>query len=192
MLTDDTDPQEAAITQELEALARAVALARQYATNMPDLAKAIRTATKAIEAVDPQAVSAAARTIRDTLPTMIKLSPATQSAIDRLGTAGTVTLPKLVGENEIAPVAASPDDRPGRRPVGDTVSQTPIMTSTDLGGLVKQARERRNLSQQTFADLAGVGRRFVSELENGKPTLEFDKVAKVARAAGLSLFAVPR
>ncbi|WP_436112671.1 helix-turn-helix transcriptional regulator [Neorhizobium tomejilense] len=54
--------------------------------------------------------------------------------------------------------------------------------------MVRHAREERRLTQQAFADLAGVGRRFISELENGKTTLEFDKVLKVARAAGISLF----
>ncbi|KJF71463.1 MULTISPECIES: type II toxin-antitoxin system Y4mF family antitoxin [unclassified Rhizobium] len=59
----------------------------------------------------------------------------------------------------------------------------------DLGRMVRRLRESRKLSQQEFADLAGVGRRFLSELENGKPTLEFEKVLQVARAAGISLFA---
>ncbi|WP_293409962.1 helix-turn-helix transcriptional regulator [Neorhizobium sp. SHOUNA12A] len=59
-------------------------------------------------------------------------------------------------------------------------------TPEDLGRMVRHAREERRLTQQAFADLAGVGRRFISELENGKTTLEFDKVLKVARAAGIS------
>lgn len=57
----------------------------------------------------------------------------------------------------------------------------------DIGGLVRAKRKHLKLSQQEFADLAGVGRRFVSELENGKGSLEFDKVLSVARAAGLDL-----
>lgn len=67
-----------------------------------------------------------------------------------------------------------------------------IASSEDLGLLVRRARERRGLSQQHFADLAGVGRRFVSELENGKATLELGKVLKVAHAAGLSILARSR
>lgn len=64
-----------------------------------------------------------------------------------------------------------------------------IKSPEDLGLLIRKARERRDQSQQNFADLAGVGRRFVSELENGKATLELGKVLKVMRAAGLSIFA---
>ena len=62
-----------------------------------------------------------------------------------------------------------------------------IHNTEDLGQMVKRVRERRKQSQQEFADLAGVGRRFLSELENGKQTLEFAKVLQVAHAAGLSL-----
>jgi y4mF family transcriptional regulator len=64
-----------------------------------------------------------------------------------------------------------------------------ISSPADLGQLVRQAREERKLSQQDFADLAGVGRRFLSELENGKATLELGKVLKVLQAAGFDLFA---
>jgi y4mF family transcriptional regulator len=65
---------------------------------------------------------------------------------------------------------------------------TKIASMNDLGGLVKAARLARKLSQQEFADQAGVGRRFVSELENGKATLQFDKVIAVAASVGIELF----
>jgi transcriptional regulator with XRE-family HTH domain len=48
------------------------------------------------------------------------------------------------------------------------------------------------LSQGEFAAHAGVGRRFVSELECGKASLEFDKVLACAAAAGVDIFARPR
>lgn len=59
----------------------------------------------------------------------------------------------------------------------------------DIGALVQKARKARGFSQQDLAQRAGVGRRFVSELENGKPTLEFARVIQVTRAAGVDLFA---
>jgi HTH-type transcriptional regulator/antitoxin HipB len=64
---------------------------------------------------------------------------------------------------------------------------TEIQTTADLGQLVRRAREDKGLTQQEFADLTGVGRRFVSELENGKPTIEFGKALKVALGAGISI-----
>ena len=48
------------------------------------------------------------------------------------------------------------------------------------------------MSQANFADLAGVGRRFLSELEAGKPTLEIGKVLLVLTAAGIELVARDR
>ena len=64
-----------------------------------------------------------------------------------------------------------------------------ITSAHDLGQLVREARQHRKLSQQAFADLVGVGRRFISELENGKATLEFDKVLQVASATGIDVLA---
>lgn len=81
--------------------------------------------------------------------------------------------------------------------LGDTIHTVPsklskITTAVDIGRLVLAARQKQALSQQSFADLAGVGRRFISELENGKATLEFDKVLQVAAAIGIDLFAKER
>jgi len=57
----------------------------------------------------------------------------------------------------------------------------------ELGKVIRGARKSKGLTQQKFADLAGVGRRFLSELEQGKQTLEIGKVIKVASAAGIQL-----
>jgi len=61
-----------------------------------------------------------------------------------------------------------------------------------LGHLVAERRKALKLSQQNFADLAGVGRRFVSELEGGKPTVELAKVLQVLQALGIDLAATVR
>lgn len=67
---------------------------------------------------------------------------------------------------------------------------TSLVTSAEtLGARIRRAREGRGLSQVKLAEEAGVGRRFVSELENGKSSLEFDKVLQVAAAAGVELMA---
>ena len=57
----------------------------------------------------------------------------------------------------------------------------------ELGVAIRNVRKSKRLTQQSFADLAGVGRRFISELEQGKQTLEVGKVFKVASAAGIQL-----
>lgn len=67
-----------------------------------------------------------------------------------------------------------------------------IETAADLGQLVRSARKRMGMTQQRFADLAGVGRRFLSELEGGKASLEIGRVLAVCKAAGIDLYARPR
>jgi y4mF family transcriptional regulator len=67
-----------------------------------------------------------------------------------------------------------------------------VALPADLGRLVRTARKNMKLTQQRFADLAGVGRRFISELEAGKATLELGKALEVCRAAGIDVFARPR
>ena len=67
-----------------------------------------------------------------------------------------------------------------------------IKSPADLGAFIKVARKSKKLTQQEFADLSGVGRRFVVECEAGKPRLEFAKVLQVAAAAGIDIFAIKR
>ena len=50
--------------------------------------------------------------------------------------------------------------------------------------LVKARRKRLGLTQQTLAERAGVGLRFVRELEQGKQTLRLDKVNRVLAMFG--------
>lgn len=66
-------------------------------------------------------------------------------------------------------------------------STTTFRDVAELGKAIREVRKKKGLTQQQFADLAGVGRRFLSELESGKPTLEVGKVLKVTAAAGIQL-----
>ena len=70
-----------------------------------------------------------------------------------------------------------------------TIIAPRIESSGDLGRLVKEARISMGLSQQSFADLASVGRRFLGELESGKQSVELGKVLAVCKAAGIDLLA---
>jgi y4mF family transcriptional regulator len=45
----------------------------------------------------------------------------------------------------------------------------------------RQLRKQARLTQEELADRAGVGLRFVRELERGKQTVRLDKVNKVLR-----------
>lgn len=79
-----------------------------------------------------------------------------------------------------------------RRGVAPASDQALIPNAAALGRHVRAARESMDKSQQELAALSGVGRRFVSELENGKPTLEIGKVFAVLNACGIDLFAKAR
>ncbi len=53
-----------------------------------------------------------------------------------------------------------------------------------LASFVKQRRRALSLTQPDLANRAGVGLRFIRELEQGKPTLRLDKVNQVLALFG--------
>lgn len=58
----------------------------------------------------------------------------------------------------------------------------------DLGVIVQTLRKQKKLTQKEAAAFCGVGTRFLSELENGKPSLETEKVLHVIQAFGLNVY----
>lgn len=60
-----------------------------------------------------------------------------------------------------------------------------------LSEFVKQKRKLLNLTQQDLADKAGVGLRFIRDLEQGKATLRMDKVNQVLILFGKELGPIP-
>ncbi len=74
--------------------------------------------------------------------------------------------------------------RSGRSPdVKNAIEQSPEL----VGQFVRERRQASSLTQQELGELAGVGTRFVSELERGKPTLRMDAVNRVLRVFGQML-----
>ena len=59
-----------------------------------------------------------------------------------------------------------------------------IQNIVELGTIVKAKRKNMQLTQASLAALCNVGTRFISELENGKTTLEINKVLKVVQGLG--------
>lgn len=90
------------------------------------------------------------------------------------------------------PASSAPASVSPTTPKASPPAARPIASAGDLGAMIKAVRQAQGRTQQQFADLAGVGRRFLSEMENGKPTLEFGKVLLVAAAAGIDLVAIGR
>jgi len=61
------------------------------------------------------------------------------------------------------------------------------MATEKLANEVRARRRELGLRQDDLADLAGVSERFVFALENGKQTVQLDKVLAVLNALGLHL-----
>lgn len=61
----------------------------------------------------------------------------------------------------------------------------------ELSSFVKEKRKSVKLTQPELAEKAGVGLRFVRELEQGKESLRMDKVNQVLRLFGYEVGAVP-
>ncbi|WP_333696248.1 helix-turn-helix transcriptional regulator [Flavobacterium sp.] len=62
---------------------------------------------------------------------------------------------------------------------------------TDLSKHIKLKRKQNKLTQPELALKAGVGLRFVRDLEQGKNTLRMDKVNDVLRLFGETLGPIP-
>ena len=62
----------------------------------------------------------------------------------------------------------------------------------DLISFIKERRKSVNLTQAELAEKAGVGLRFIRELEQGKKSLRLDKVNQVLQLFGYEVGAVPK
>jgi y4mF family transcriptional regulator len=61
----------------------------------------------------------------------------------------------------------------------------------ELVEFIKEKRNAVGLTQQELAEKAGVGLRFVRDMEQGKETLRLDKVNQVLKLFGYRIGAVP-
>ena len=71
--------------------------------------------------------------------------------------------------------------------ISPTGNMERITTASDIGMVVRRARKAAGLRQDDLAGLAGVGTRFLIELEAGKPTMRLDKLLAVLAALGITL-----
>jgi y4mF family transcriptional regulator len=62
----------------------------------------------------------------------------------------------------------------------------------NIAGFVKAKRKAVKLTQPELAAKAGVGLRFIRELEQGKASLRLDKVNQVLQLFGYEVGAVPK
>lgn len=67
-----------------------------------------------------------------------------------------------------------------------------IHNAVELGKIVASQRKTQGLTQADLAELALTGTRFISDLENGKGTVQFDKVMHILNLLGLDVMIVGR
>lgn len=66
------------------------------------------------------------------------------------------------------------------------------MTTALLGTKIREARKEKNLTLKQLADICNVGVRFLSELENGKETIELGKVLLVLKRLNVEILLIGR
>ena len=62
-----------------------------------------------------------------------------------------------------------------------------IIAASELGRTIKQVRQQSGLTQETLASVAGVGIRFVRELEAGKETCQLGKALHILQMLGIKV-----
>ncbi len=67
-----------------------------------------------------------------------------------------------------------------------------VQDATDFGHIIRDARKKRGLNQQQLADLIGVSRQWISEVENGKPRAELQLVLTTLNYLQVRLHTDPR
>lgn len=56
-----------------------------------------------------------------------------------------------------------------------------------LGDIIKYHRKKAGLSQKSLADVAGVGKTVVFDIEKGKETVQFKSIINVLKALNIKL-----
>ena len=68
------------------------------------------------------------------------------------------------------------------------MKHTEQQSAAEIGKLVQSERKRQGITQLQLAGLAGTGIRLISDIENGKETVQVQKLLKVLHTLGLGLF----
>ena len=186
--THGTSGDMARATEEAARAAAALSPLEQAQRDLPDRIQPTLKLSELVETREGTKAISAQQKVAEQVRAKLQL-PQLQALTKQATEAAAVTSKNFAGltsarvEHRFA-LPSSPTDR-----LDGTASSMAIRSAQDMGRLIREAREQRKLSQQAFADLVGVGRRFISELENGKTTLEFDKVLQVVSASGIVVLA---
>ncbi|OGB33612.1 MAG: DNA-binding protein [Burkholderiales bacterium RIFCSPLOWO2_12_FULL_61_40] len=86
------------------------------------------------------------------------------------------------------------DSTPPNTPIGnaDLPREAIVRSSQELGAVVREQRRSLALTQLDIAGLGNTGNRFIVELEQGKPTVQLQKVLAVLDLLGLEVVVRPK
>lgn len=62
-----------------------------------------------------------------------------------------------------------------------------VFDAKEFGNAIKVRRKELGYTQKYLSDFTGYSTSFISELENGKPTIELEKAMRLANLLGLDL-----
>lgn len=69
---------------------------------------------------------------------------------------------------------------------------TIIRSAAELGAEIRARRKALGYTQAFFAEYAGISASFLSELENGKETVQINKLMRVVSLLGMDLYVAAR
>lgn len=67
-----------------------------------------------------------------------------------------------------------------------------ILDSSDIGQLIRKRRKELHYTQDYISQFTGLSVSFISDVENGKPTVELEKVLKLVHILGMDVLVEER
>lgn len=67
-----------------------------------------------------------------------------------------------------------------------------ILNAEELGKTIRERRKTRGMTQSELAMYSNTGIRFISDLENGKPTIQIEKALTVLSILALDVYVEER
>lgn len=70
---------------------------------------------------------------------------------------------------------------------GNKITAKAVRNSDEIGKIVRLHREKANLTQLELAELSGVGKTVIFDIEKGKSTVKLETLFKIFRSLNISM-----
>ena len=67
-----------------------------------------------------------------------------------------------------------------------------VNSMSEIAVIVQQERKRQGATQIELSQMANVGVRFLRDVEDGKPSVHFDKLMRILAVLGIAVDLTPR